>query len=65
MNITNKCKRPISISLPGGKKLFLGPGKSGQINHLDTNEDRETSGSAEPETEIEVHAEHEDKNDGR
>jgi len=32
MNITNKSKRPISIPLPGGKKLFLGPGKSGQIN---------------------------------
>ncbi len=32
MNITNTSKRPISLSLPGGKKLFLGPGKSGQIN---------------------------------
>jgi hypothetical protein len=31
MNITNKTKRPISVPLPGGKKLFLGPGKVGQI----------------------------------
>ena len=31
MNITNKATRPISIPLPGGKKLFLGPGKTGQI----------------------------------
>ncbi len=32
MNITNKTNRPISVPLPGGKKLFLGPGKTGQIN---------------------------------
>ena len=31
MNITNKTSRPISVPLPGGKKLFLGPGKTGQI----------------------------------
>ena len=31
MNISNKSKRPISVPLPGGKKLFLGPGKTGQI----------------------------------
>ena len=31
MNITNKTKRPIKVPLPGGKKLFLGPGKTGQI----------------------------------
>jgi len=31
MEITNKTKKPLSISLPAGKKLFLGPGKSGQI----------------------------------
>ncbi|MCP3979483.1 MAG: hypothetical protein GY716_09165 [bacterium] len=31
MNITNKTNRPISVPLPGGKKLFLGPGKTGQI----------------------------------
>ena len=31
MNITNKTKLPISVPMPGGKKLFLGPGKSGQI----------------------------------
>ena len=32
MDITNKSKRPISVPLPGGKKLFLGPGKTGQIS---------------------------------
>ncbi len=31
MNITNKTKLPIRVPLPGGKKLFLGPGKTGQI----------------------------------
>ena len=31
MNITNKTKRPIKVPLPGGKNLFLGPGKTGQI----------------------------------
>ena len=31
MNITNKTARPISVPLDGGKKLFLGPGKTGQI----------------------------------
>jgi len=31
MEITNKTKKPLSISLGSGKKLFLGPGKSGQI----------------------------------
>lgn len=31
MNITNKTKRPLKVPLPGGKKLFLGPGKTGQI----------------------------------
>jgi hypothetical protein len=31
MDITNKTKQSLSIPLPGGKKLFLGPGKSGQM----------------------------------
>ena len=31
MEITNKTKKPLSVPLPAGKKLFLGPGKSGQI----------------------------------
>lgn len=31
MDITNKTNRPISVPLPGGKKLFLGPGKTGQV----------------------------------
>jgi len=31
MEITNKTKKPLSIPLPAGKKLFLSPGKSGQI----------------------------------
>jgi len=29
--VSNKTKRPLSVPLPGGKKLHLGPGKSGQI----------------------------------
>lgn len=32
MQITNLTKMPLGIPLPAGKKLFLGPGKSGQIN---------------------------------
>ncbi len=31
MEITNKTKKPLSVPLPAGKKLFLGPAKSGQI----------------------------------
>jgi hypothetical protein len=31
MDITNKTKTPLSVPLPGGKKLFLGPGKTGQV----------------------------------
>jgi hypothetical protein len=31
MDITNKSTKPLSIPLPAGKKLFLSPGKSGQI----------------------------------
>lgn len=31
MDITNNTKKPLSIPLPAGKKLFLNPGKSGQI----------------------------------
>jgi hypothetical protein len=31
MDITNKTKKPLSVPLPGGKKLFLGPGKTGQV----------------------------------
>ena len=31
MEITNKTKQPLSVPLPAGKKLFLSPGKSGQI----------------------------------
>ena len=35
--ITNKTKRPLTIPLPGGKKLRIGPLKSGEINpkHVD------------------------------
>tara|TARA_R110002072_G_scaffold217365_2_gene375081 strand:+ start:128150 stop:128671 length:522 start_codon:yes stop_codon:yes gene_type:complete len=32
MEITNKTRRPIKVPLPEGKKLFLGPGKSGQVH---------------------------------
>lgn len=31
MEITNKTKKPLSVPLLDGKKLFLSPGKSGQI----------------------------------
>jgi hypothetical protein len=31
MNVSNKTQRPLSVPLPGGKKLRLGPGKTGQI----------------------------------
>ncbi|MFT4689234.1 MAG: hypothetical protein ACKVHO_23010 [Verrucomicrobiia bacterium] len=31
MDITNKTKKSLSLPLPGGKKLFLGPGKTGQV----------------------------------
>ena len=31
MDITNKTRRPLSIKLPGGKVLRLGPGNTGQI----------------------------------
>jgi len=30
--ITNKTSKPLSVSLPGGKKLRLGPLKSGEIS---------------------------------
>jgi len=30
--ITNKTTKPLSVSLPGGKKLRLGPLKSGEIS---------------------------------
>ena len=29
--VTNKTQRPLSVPLPQGKKLHLGPGKTGQI----------------------------------
>ncbi len=29
--ISNKSRRPLTVPLPGGKKLHLGPGKTGQI----------------------------------
>ncbi len=31
MDITNKSRKPLSLPLPAGKKLFLGPGKTGQV----------------------------------
>ena len=31
MDICNRTKRPLKISLPGGKLLRLAPGKTGQI----------------------------------
>lgn len=32
MDITNKTPKPLSLPLPGGRKLFLGPGKTGQVS---------------------------------
>lgn len=32
MEILNKTKLPLQVSLPGGKKLRLGPGRVGQIS---------------------------------
>ena len=37
MEITCETKKPLSIPLAGGKRLFLGPGKSGQ-NHWKVSE---------------------------
>lgn len=31
MDITNKTKKPLMVPLPGAKKLFLQPGKTGQV----------------------------------
>ena len=33
MDITNKTRKPLSVPLPDSKKLFLGPGKTGQISN--------------------------------
>lgn len=30
--VSNKTQRPLSVPLPGGKTLHLGPGKTGQIS---------------------------------
>lgn len=32
MDVTNKTQKPLSLPLPGGKRLFLGPGKTGQVS---------------------------------
>lgn len=32
MDILNKTQRPLRVPLPGGKKLFLSPGKTGQVS---------------------------------
>jgi hypothetical protein len=31
MEILNKSRKPLAVPLPGGRRLFLGPGKSGQV----------------------------------
>ncbi len=31
MDITNKTPKPLSVPLPGGRTLFLGPGKTAQV----------------------------------
>lgn len=35
MDITNKTRKPLSLPLPGGKRLFLAPGKTGQVSAKD------------------------------
>lgn len=30
-SVSNKTHRPLSVPLPGGKSLHLGPGKSGEV----------------------------------
>ncbi|MDA1264103.1 MAG: hypothetical protein O2816_03375 [Planctomycetota bacterium] len=30
--ICNRTKKPVSVPLPGGKRLFLGPGKTGEVS---------------------------------
>lgn len=30
--VSNKTRRPLSVPLPGGRTLHLGPGKTGQIS---------------------------------
>lgn len=30
-NVSNKTQRPLSVPLPGGKTLHLGPGKTGEV----------------------------------
>ena len=32
MTVSNKTHKPLSVPLPGGKTLHLGPGKTGQIS---------------------------------
>jgi hypothetical protein len=32
MDIINKTHKPLNVPLPGGKRLFLGPGKTGQVS---------------------------------
>ena len=32
MDITNKTQKPLNLPLPGGKRLFLAPGKTGQVS---------------------------------
>ena len=32
MDVSNKTQRPLTVPLPGGRKLRLGPGKTGQIS---------------------------------
>jgi hypothetical protein len=33
--VSNKSQRPLSVPLPRGKKLHLGPGKTGEISSKD------------------------------
>ncbi len=32
MDVINKTRKPLRLSLPGGRILFLGPGKTGQVS---------------------------------
>jgi len=32
MDVVNKTRKPLTLPLPAGKKLFLAPGKTGQVS---------------------------------
>ena len=34
MDIKNKTRKPLNVPVRGGKRLFLGPGKTGQVSPM-------------------------------